>query len=302
MRALAVSSLLGGASQEAHVKQSMERMPTVVHHHEIHKPRREQPFLELEHKKNEKIQKIGMADYAGQIRHLERAFQEGHTGVCACIDERMPGGQLRLAGNGILLPGGAREAAEVMAAFGKKTGNKIKKVVSHEGCGAAALAKKDAKAFATEVAAIMTEMTGEPVVAEHLGHAEMRPGKGFYSPEEMKEVPDYHFAQAAYLDLTGRFNPAAVRDLPAGFVSSDLGLEGYEQIGPEGAVLAARIALGDHGLGDFFTPERPFRINIVAKTEAELASAAAAMEPLVAEFGKRVAVDGFVAPAEQRPN
>lgn len=298
-----VATLRGSA--EAKPPKPMEHMQAANLGTEQHREEQERAlFAKLEERKMNALRKQGMGKYVESIPHLEHAFQEGKTESCTCIDERIPGGKVRLAGSGILLSGGAEQAAELLIAAG------VKEVTSHEGCGAAALAAKQAHApdanvygqeFAKRVAALMSQKIGYPVRHRHIAAAEMRPPKDFYSHTEISKSPGHHPAQAVYYDFTGGFNPTKVPELPLGFVSS------RRYVGPETAThdaqLAVKIALGAHGLGkDYFQNGRQVRVIIVARSAQELQQAKAVeLAPVMQEFGETVAIDGFVVPRKLLP-
>jgi hypothetical protein len=98
-----------------------------------------------------------------------------------------------------------------------------------------------------------------------------------------------------YFDGTGKFNPSAVKEMPAGFMCSSpkLGLSD-EYCQKELAILCG-IALGVHGFGERFSRENPFYIIVSAENEEQLKMLEEVAEKAVKEFKGRVVVKGFVA-------
>lgn len=226
-------------------------------------------------------------DIAGSPE-LSKAFNFHST--CACIDEGTPFGTIRLAGSGILQPGGAEAVAKILLEAGAE------EVTSHDGCGAAALWTKNnggdekaadeyGKKFAREVVGKMSEISGKEIKYRHI------------SKEEMKRPEHLHVAKCAYYDGTGLFNPDNVAGLPEGFVVSRRFLDKEQAL--FNADLAVQIALGHHGFGDKFTKDESFVIFAVGNPKDKEFSAEkllAELEPLVAKYGGRVKLESFSAP------
>ena len=193
-----------------------------------------------------------------------------------CMDEGTPGGY-HYAGSGIL-----REKEEVVAEF-KAAG--VKKITSHDGCGAAALYAKAngidvseadvyGKKFAQEIAARL----GLPY--EHI------------SAEQMNRPKEFHVSRIAYYDGTGRFDYQAAKELPAGFIISR-GIQ-KDSASIEEAKVAFNIATGDHGFADKINTENPFVFVVVGKTEEEVNRLTSELSGLVNE---RARIEKFIAPA-----
>jgi hypothetical protein len=204
---------------------------------------KQQPILE-------EIYKKGFSDYANSIKNIAEAFKS-HDCCMRCMDEGTPGG-FHSAGSGIL-----RNKEEVISAF--KTAG-VKKITSHDGCGAAGLyakahnfdlskADEYGKKFAKEIA----EELGLPY--EHI------------SSEKMNRPKEFHISRVAYYDGTGKFDYDSVKELPAGFIIS----RGIQQAGDSvaEAKVAFNIATGDHGFGDKINVGNPFVFVVIGKTTEE---------------------------------
>ena len=227
-----------------------------------------------------KIKEVGFATYSETITNLKDAFDlEKHKpaenlGKCiCCMDERTPYG-IHSAGSGILL-----EDKDFNAYFEKSGADSIS---SHTGCGAAKLyAEKmglvgDPDAIAREWAERKAKEKGVPHV-----HLEV-------------EKP-FHFARVCYYDGTGKFNFNGVEGLPAGFVVGRKNMSKEASLG-EGGV-ARNIIFGDHGYGEeLLDEENPFMFVAVATSEKQRKELENELAELTKSFGKKVLVDGFVAP------
>lgn len=227
-------------------------------------------------------------DIAGSPE-LSKAFNFHST--CACIDEGTPFGTIRLAGSGILHPGGAEAVAKILLEAGAK------EVTSHYGCGAAERwtennggelkdADENGKRFAQEVVKKMSEISGKEIKYRHI------------SKEEMKRPEHLHVAKCAYYDGTGLFNPDNIAGVPEGFVVSRRFLDKEQSL--FNVDLAAQIAFGPYGFGDKFTKDEPFVIFAVGNPKDKDFSAeklSKELEPLVAKYGGRVKLEGFSAPS-----
>ena len=230
----------------------------------------------------EEIYKNGFSSYVESLKDLSKAF-EGNDHCIRCMDEGTPGG-LHSAGSGIL-----RDEAEVLKAF-KKAG--VKKITSHDGCGAAGLYAKannldvsKADEYGKEFAKNLAKKLGIPY--EHI------------SSSEMNRPSNNHIARIAYYDNTGDFNYTKVKGLPAGFIISR-GIQGAKDSIAE-AIVAVNIATGDHGFGSLITDENPFVISVIAKNKGELEKIQSELSGLKESFGKKIIIDGFIAPKKHSP-
>jgi hypothetical protein len=240
--------------------------------HHDHEHQKAELFLEQQHTM-EQIYDKGFAAYAESI-NIADAFKQ-HDGCMRCMDEGTPGG-FHSAGSGIL-----RKSEEVIEAF-RKAG--VKKITSHDGCGAAGLYAKSkgldaskSDEYGKEWAKQLAEAMGLPY--EHISFSEMNRPK------------EFHVARIAYYDGTGNFDYQAVKELPAGFIIS----RGIQQTSDSvaEAQVAFNIATGDHGFGGKITAENPFVFVVIGKTAEEADQLASELSGLVNE---KIKIEKFVAP------
>lgn len=170
--------------------------------------------------------------YVREQPDFQKAF-EAKERTCACIDERVGGDKMAVPGSGILL--GKEAALALIRAEG------LKKISSHEHCGAASLAfgqlsPEDQQRYgsADVYAQEWTKALAAELGIEYSGHV---PIEG-----------EQHVARAIYYDGTGRFNPGALGTLPQGFLVSRS--KSSPEVTVSGVGLAVKIALGDHGFGN----------------------------------------------------
>lgn len=202
--------------------------------------------------------------------------------VIVCSDGRvlpLAGAKLGLAGEGILLN------QEELDKFIKQYRGKIKKVTSHEDCGAANKAFKEQKimtgtadGLGMDFAKWLAKQLG--ATYEHLTMQEMR--------------SDFHNERAICFDGTGKFNPAILSEMPGHFVCSGYGFGLSEEYMQAELETLAGIALGNHGFGNKFTAEDPFYIIISAKDDAQLKTMELVAKKVADKFENRVKVRGFI--------
>lgn len=198
-----------------------------------------------------------------------------------CSDGRVvtSGVKVALAGEGILLGEADRKIFED-AIRGKNL-----PITGHEGCGAAGMAHpgSDSDKYGYEGAEQTAAKTGNRYQAVH--------HESFRSP--------VHDERSLVIEGTLKFNCAGWTEFPPQFIASSAGL-GLSAAYIEKEVKALTgIALGDHGLGARFTAENPFYVIVSANNQEQLANLLSISESAVKDFGKRVKVTGFVAPAEK---
>ena len=222
----------------------------------------------------------GLQVIMDSLEKIQEAFTD--LDVIVCSDGRVlpsDGAKLGIAGEGILL------GEEDLKRLVENCKGKIKKVTSHEDCGAAGVAfRGDSKGknkpdeLGIEFAQILAEKLGAEY--EHLPMSKMK--------------NTIHNERFICFDGTGRFNPEALKEMPGQFVCSGyaFGLgEDYLEI--EIATLAG-IALGDHGFGKKFTKDNKFMIIVSAKDDAQLAEMTKIAEEAIEKYGELVEVRGFV--------
>lgn len=244
---------------------------------------------------------------------INQLFDREHDHSCSCIDDRVMRGAVRLPGAGIL-----EGDPEKVAAMLLNTG--VKEILSHEGCGAAAMATKkidesdpsvprpawyrrgdvdgNAERFAQAVAEAMNRLRGEnseeePVTASHLT---------FYN-EGMTGDQHRHTVSVIYYDVTkGGFNRHALQELnlPLGFVVSEHDGSRDE----EHLMLAADIAFGKHGATHGFNKDRPLAIMILAQTKDELDEKLRETKEMILnklpDHVEKIMVNGAIVPLEPK--
>jgi len=240
--------------------------------------------------KNEIISRIKNDENLQEIMDSLENIQEAFTtlDVIACSDGRVlplgDGAKMGLAGEGILLTKGELDS------FIEKYRGKIKKVTSHEDCGAAGIAFKK-----------QTDVTG---TADELGmsFAEWLAGQlgAKYEHIPMKEMRStIHDERAICFDGTGKFNPAVLKEMLGHFVCSGYGFGLSEEYMQDELETLTGIALGHHGFDKRFTPENQFYIIVSAKDETQLAEMEAIAEKAATKFDGRVTVKGFIHQIEE---
>ncbi len=235
----------------------------------------------LEH--NAAMQKLiqeGVEAAMADIPNLEQAFVGEEPTLC-CMDEGTPMGNMRSAGSGILTEGEERTAfVGALKAAG------VKEVTSHAGCGAAALYRKRHGLEKMSVDDVAIEQAKR--MAAELGV----PYKGHIT--DLQRPAEFHHARVVYVDATGRFNPARLKELPPGFVVSRRYMTPAQAL--EEVRIAMSIAFGDHGFGNKFSSREPLLIMpITDATEGDF-DADVLRRELEQISDERVKVDGFIRP------
>ncbi|HPT08229.1 MAG TPA: hypothetical protein PLE28_00840 [bacterium] len=233
----------------------------------------------------DKIYNLGFGEYIKEISNFDDAFDlEKHVPkkvseikkcVC-CMDERTPYG-IHAAGSGILL------SDEEFEKYMLEENPDV--ISSHDGCGAGKIycqlhglpiEKSD------DIAKEWAQKKAEKYKKEHI-HLNF---------SDMIGNPNFHHARVCYIDTIGSFN--YVREdnlLPAGFVVNEKGI-GLKNALAENQV-ANDIVFGDHGLKEYFTPEKPFLIIVIAKIKKELDSLKMELISMIGD-NPLIKIDGFV--------
>lgn len=248
-------------------------MEHTMEEHKNHEHKKAELFLEQQPVMG-KIYEKGFAGFANEIGNIAEAFDQ-HDCCVRCMDEGTPGG-FHYAGSGIL-----REKNEIIAEL-KAAG--VKKITSHDGCGAAALYAKANGIDVSEADACGKKFAQEIATKLGLSHEHI-------SAEQMNRPKEFHIARIAYYDGTGRFNYQNVKELPAGFIISR-GIQ-KDSASVEEAKVAFSIATGDHGFGNKIDADNPFVFVVIGKTTEEADQLASELSGLVNE---RVKIEKFVAP------
>jgi len=219
------------------------------------------------------------SEYVSKLDNIKDAFVLNDRSI-RCIDEGCRGG-LRLAGSGIL----CQDDAEAALA------GKVDGVYSHEECGAAALYARQSGLDSGKSDQYGIEWAQE--LAQRLGV----PYKGHIGIGEMSRPSGLHIAQVTYYDGSGCFDPSRLEDLPPGFVISRSLLEA--EYAKQELAVSVNIALGSHGLGERFTPQRPFIIVPIGSPNDDslaLGVLTQEAESVAKQFDGRALVSGFTAP------
>lgn len=188
-----------------------------------------------------------------------RVAYEDEPGVCTCIDEGTDG-DIRLAGSGILHPGGLEAVAMILRQEG------VTEVTAHEHCGAAALAYRKAYPERKDLDNSMVDLFAADwsrQLADTLGV----PYRYITAPEMLRPV-EFHDASVVYLDLVGHFQPRRIPELPTGFVISGQALS--EEVAITEVELAASIALSSAGYGSQFDTDNPLTLVVVGECQPRL--------------------------------
>ena len=214
-----------------------------------------------------------------------KAFKDNPDEL-GCSDGRCQGHRLGIAGNGILLSG------KELDDFVHKNKGKITTVMSHEGCGAAAIKFKQLAEAGESLPAGVA--TSDDLGIYHSRNLAKRLGADYGDTRACDMSGEVHNERAIYFDGKSRINPRALPELPAGFICSGpaLGL-GKEYMEKEIQTLA-QIALGDHGFGERFNRENPLYVVVSAETEQQLEELKRAASKAAEKFDGRLAVDGFL--------
>jgi hypothetical protein len=171
---------------------------------------------------------------------------------------------------------------------------KIKRIASHDGCGAAAvkynqmladgLPLPEGVTNSDELGIYFTKNLAERLGAEyrHITQAEL--------------CCPIHNERALVLDSTTRFKPKSLKDFPPHFTSASLALNANSAYVQADAEILSGIALGDHGFNQRFDANNPFYIIIIAPDQAELDSTKELLSDFVAKSAGRVKITGALAP------
>lgn len=214
--------------------------------------------------------------------------------VCGCSDGRIHDHRLARAGQGILVGvAGMIESFKKMDEVGQLGGTL--EITSHAGCGAAKIVCDQLKAKGELPADYAPDQLGVKFAQDLTEAAKAAfPDKQVaYRHIEAEAMDAFHGERAIYFDLTGRIDPQAASDLPMGFVFTRLDPVPAETTKQELAALCG-IALGDHGFGQRFSIENPFRIVVSANDQAGLDESLALATEVAGGFDGKVAVDGFL--------
>lgn len=255
----------------------------------------------------------GAKNFFGERNDLKEGFR-GEYNRIVCMDGGvyMKKDGFPLAGLGILGPGETEEgrlenAADVII----NSGHNINQLEVHSGCGAVKKAcerdnpgeeptdekiKAKGKDWTDKLVKKLKSKNKEIIVRHILDKEMLRPIK-------------VHNEVGLYYDLTGKFNPGRLKNIPQGFginrgvLENVMGKEAREvkDYCSKALGLACEIAMGDHGFGrKRFTEKTPFTVFVVANNDGQLGDLKKEVENSLKDNKdfeeKRIIVDGFVAP------
>lgn len=252
----------------------------------------------------------GAADFLVKVG-VEEAKVESHETVC-CMDEgtaHIADGENKfaMAGSGILYPAGSwSERLDKVADLYIKL--KVKKVTSHDGCGAAGIAwKKDggkegtgcetADEYGRKWVAELQEVINAKLKVSGAGEVKV----ANVGSKEMVRPPEFHNARVVWFDGVGNFNPHKLGDkIPKGLLIEYGLLTENAKTDEESNYpfaelqVAIDITLGSHGLGNKFTGESPLLIVVLAKDATQMSVIREKVSPMIEKYGGRVKLEEVV--------
>lgn len=120
---------------------------------------------------------------------------------------------------------------------------------------------------------------------------------GFIDKEEGPELKGAHTASCLLFDGTGRHNYLPDSVLPDERFMLNRAVYSDGELAKSHMNILIKIALGDHGLGSFFSPEHPFYIFVSALNNENLIRYMDEAEEVVKTLPEDlVKVVGFIAP------
>lgn len=217
---------------------------------------------------------------------LAEAFAEQPKRL-GCSDGRIYEHRFGGAGNFILA------SAEERAKFIESSRGKIFEVKSHDSCGAAGIKFRQMQ----EAGETLPDGVNSPdELGKHFSRELSEKLGAKYGHTNAAEMfGPLHNERVIYLDGTGKFNPGALPELPAGFICSGLALNLSPEYCEKEIATLAKIAFGDHGFGERFNKDNPFYVVISADNQEQLNKLREIAEQAAGQFKGKMAVDGFMA-------
>ncbi|MGE5425754.1 MAG: hypothetical protein ACM3PZ_01640 [Bacillota bacterium] len=242
--------------------------------------------LELweENMHNSLLQELKKGKTLDEALHAFSGFNEAfrELDTIDCSDGRVLGGRkIGLAGSGILL------SAEEKEAFIQANKGKVKKVTSHEDCGAAKLAYS------------LLESKPEGMTADEYGRklamefaAALGAEHEFLPMGEMAE--EHHNEAGLTIDGTGKFDSTNLFGFPPHFVCSAAGFGISDEYVVKEADTLIGITFGGHGFGELITKEDPFRLMVIARDKEQADRLLQAVKPIVDKYEGRVKAEAVI--------
>lgn len=197
---------------------------------------------------------------------MAKAFAQ--TPCClGCSDGRIREARLGRAGMGILA--GVEQTAEAIRSLLVKDEIKGTLVIkSHDGCGAAGLVCRKMISEGKLPEGYPSDELGKKFAQDVVETLKSQGYDVIYEHTPAVEMDEFHNERVVYLDGTDSISLEGA-DLPRGFILSGFGFSEGETA--EELKALCGIALGDHGFGERFTKENPFRVIVSAKDGGKLA-------------------------------
>lgn len=217
--------------------------------------------------------KRSFQEIMNSLKFIDWAFRY-RLDTIACCDDRviLPAGRkIGLAGQLILI-----EGEDEYETFIERYRSEIPYVVSHAHCDEAAnrfetLNKHHPYATSDDYGVYFSALLAHYIEASH-SHLMINDG--------------LHIARGICFDGTGRFNshPSVLPELPPHFLCSAPGFGLSDEYCKQELMLLTKIALSDHGFGEFFTKESPFYIFIIARDSDQAEHLLDIVDPILVEF------------------
>ncbi len=166
----------------------------------------------------------------------------------------------------------------------------IKKITTHDGCGAANLYFGIAQENGTLPDGITTPAEYAAYCANEKAKTH---GLQYEHISAAQFVEAEHHERGVVMDLTGKFHYRKVSGMPNMFISQTASVDTLENAVNEVSVLTG-IGTGDHAFGDRLTKEDPFYILVVAQSTEELNEARIALTSSLEKFGDKVQIEGLI--------
>ncbi len=204
-----------------------------------------------------------------------------------CSDGRCPhhGKEISVAGSGILL---SEEEFDMMM----KKYPDIKVITTHADCGAGKLAFANAQKNETVPPGITT---AEEFAADWAKKMAAKYNLSYRHIGVDEFVAPYHHEQGIMVDTTGKIHQKMVNGMSNMFASHTASFAHPDNVIAEVQVLT-NIGLGDHGLGQRITDEKPFYIMVACADTQKAEQMHEAFSTALKDHGDNVQIKTFVVP------